>query len=307
MLTAFHQNLKYFYNLLQITGVYSPKNNRLWQKIYGAVAQLVFLDLFVFGESLYFFRIDNIIEFAGQAVTQLPGLAVSIKCKIARFQIVRIRKFLDDLQEFVESCQENQNDFGVHVEAQMQKLRKILGIFWISGMLAFTTGLVLTLLNSTEPPYKPQYKVYAFSFFNFEENYGYFLITEIYVYIAACFACTSDIATTSLPVLLLGIESGLLGELGDRIEAMKVEFKGRMTFRNRFSLQELEKIHEDGTLLELKKCIQIHQKIKAFVAESQHLVSALIFVQVMASTIILCMCIYMISLVSCKRIYFVLF
>ncbi|KAL7016824.1 hypothetical protein ACKWTF_010150 [Chironomus riparius] len=219
---------------------------------------------------------------------QLTYVGIAAKSYYVIFNFGTIVEVVSGLRELLIFASEYQINFGDFIKKRMKNIRKVFVIYWSTCPTSITLAFIMAMKDAQSAPFMTQYKIYSPPFFNFEENYFYFVITEIYANISAQFASTSAVAMDFLAVFFFSIGAGLLEELAARIEFIETEIREEVTV----------KIHEGTTIDELNKCILIHTKIKKFLISAQNLVSPIIFIQVVISTAVICTTCYTISMFS---------
>jgi len=291
MVDEYLENLDSCFKIFKIVGIYRPKGVYVGHRIYGFISRLILIDIFLILQTIYFYRVKNIIDFADLVSMQLTYVAIAAKSYYVIHNFDTVVEVVSELRELLIFASEYQMNFGVFIEKRMKNIRKVFLIYWSTCPTSITLAFVIAMKDAQFPPFMTQYKIYSPSFFNFEENYFYFVITEIYAYISANFASTSAVAMDFLAVFFFSMGAGLLEELADRIEFIETELSDKKAAG-----------HDDRTIDELNKCIIIHAKIKKFLTAAQNFVSLIIFIQVVISTAVICMTCYTISMVS---LYFV--
>lgn len=122
------------------------------------------------------------------------------------------------------------------------------------------------------------------------------LDNELKYYAAAVYnmldslVCASlNIALDSVPVIFMSYTIAMVHELSKRLEKIgedKIEEKQR---KNQ---------SRDRNMTELMKCVEIHLNLKGFSSQIVRRFSLMIFFQGMISSLIICTCIYILSLVT---------
>lgn len=122
------------------------------------------------------------------------------------------------------------------------------------------------------------------------------LDNELKYYAAAVYnmldslVCASlNIALDSVPVIFMSYTIAMVHELSKRLEKIgedKIEEKQRKSQSR------------DRNMTELMKCVEIHLNLKGFSSQIVRRFSLMIFFQGMISSLIICTCIYILSLVT---------
>ncbi|XP_070491031.1 odorant receptor 94b-like [Chironomus tepperi] len=206
-----------------------------------------------------------------------------------------------DLRDLLEVASKNQIKFGHFMKKRMKKLKIVFFIYWSTCPFTINLAFITAIMAAKEPPYMTHYKLYAPPFFNFEQNYSYFILAELYAKIGAEFAASTAVILDFLGCFFFSMGAGLLEELGARIANIETELKEKITIENGLMYHKTEKEHDNETVKELKKCIIIHAKIKKFLEAAQSLVSPIIYIQVVISTAVICMTCYTISMFSSRQ------
>jgi len=298
MVDEYMRNIKSVFKIYKILGIYRPKGVHVGHKIYGFIVRLIFIDIYLLLQTIYFYKVKNIIDFADLLSMQLTWISIASKSYIVIFRFEALQEVIADLRELLVFASENQVNFGDFIKKRMDRIRKVFIIYWSTCPFTINLAFIGAIMDAKVPPYMTHYKLYAPPFFNFEQNYFYFLIAELYANIGAEFAATTAVVMDFLGVFFFSMGAGLLEELAARIAEIETELKENMTKENRLQFHDNERKHEDRTVQELKKCIIIHAKIKKFLIAAQNFVSPIIIIQVIISTAVICMTCYTISMVS---------
>lgn len=278
-------HLEYFYKILKLANIYRLEHEHIGFKIIKVLIRLIIFDTFVVLLGLYYFRIKDVVDFADNSAAQFSTTAILIKSYIIICNSKKIDKIFMNLKDIFEFFNESQKPFGDCILKRLQWVRRIWKKFSLISSQAVIIGLIVTIWNNSKPPYTLQYKINTLSLFEFENSYRNFLITEFYVFIAAFVTLLLAIATDCLPVLFFSLAAGLFEELGEKIKSIKIQFKAKA-----------EDVEEE-IVKELKSCIQIYAKLNTLIADIQDFISPIISVQVVASTLIVCMIAYTVSMV----------
>ncbi|KAL7016822.1 hypothetical protein ACKWTF_010149 [Chironomus riparius] len=298
MVDEYLRNIKSVFKIYKILGIYRPKGVHIGHRIYGFFSRLIFIDIYLLLQTIYFYKVKNIIDFADLLSMQLTWISIASKSYIVIFKFEALEEVLADLRELLVFASENQVNFGRFIKKRMDRIRRVFIIYWSTCPFTINLAFIAAIMDAKVPPYMTHYKLYAPPFFNFEQNYFYFIIAEFYANIGAEFAASTAVVMDFLGVFFFSMGAALLEELAARIAEIETELKDKMTIENRIKFHNIESKHEERTVQELKKCIIIHARIKKFLISAQNLVSPIIFIQVVISTAVICMTCYTISMFS---------
>lgn len=293
----FEDILQNFYKFLNIFGIYRPKSARVCHRIFSILFQFVFLDMFEILMILFYFHTKSLNEAVHLSVFQLIVLSVTLKCKIVTNQFHKVEDILKELKDLLKICSEKRIDFGDFLLTRLQQAQKVLLVFWLTTMTAVVLQVSVYLVNEREPPYMLPYMIHPFPYLNYEENYGYFLVTTFYVYVGACATATYEITVLSVTLLLFSSGIGLLEELSARMASMEIEPDAKFAIGDKVRNFKIGREDEEKILSDLRRCIEIHKRIKDFLKKSQKILSPTIFIQVIFSSLVFCMLSYMVSMV----------
>lgn len=300
MTDQYLKNIEDCYFIFKIVGIFRPKNVHIVHLIYGFILRFFFIDIFLVLQTLYFSRVKNIIDFADLLSMQLTWISIASKSYIVIWQFEKVARVVENLREVLNFASSDQKSFGFFISKRMKSIRKVFIIYWITCPFTVVLGAIAAVLIANEPPYQLHYKLYPLWFFNYEQNYIIFLIFEIFEVIGPVIAATTAVAMDFLGVFFFSAGAGLLEELAKRIDhiAMNKQSDFNKKKKNLMSRNKEERFDEENMYFELRKCIEIHAKIKLFLSEAQDLCSPIIFIQVVISTAVICMTCYTISMVS---------
>lgn len=287
------ESLKVLQKMQWLTGI----NHRSLISIREKVLRFIFRELFLFFVTLFYYRVQSLLEFAEHSVMAFILYGVYAKQQVMIVTFDEVEDVLDDCRDILKFCRQNQIQISVSFRNGILTVRKQLKIFWFSCFMTIFAGTCFSLVTAQNVPYRT-YIMVQIPFFEFNQNYTYYVVTELYVFIGCFFSVATEVATISFPVLLISLGALLYDELGKVIKNIEVEFSINKNQRNRRYSYLTEKKHEEKVIRELKLCIEFHKRIKDLLRKVQVTASPIIFAQVMASSIIFCMLTFTISIVS---------
>jgi hypothetical protein len=195
----------------------------------------------------------------------------NLKIPILIFQMQKFEQIFEDLKVIIELTKSDRTPDRVHLKKQRKFMERIIKFF-------FTAIVGINLLNLVEAiygrhvpyrywiPYKNQFVV---------DHIDLFSIAQVLWTISAE---SISISLEVLPTFFIGSCSVLLVELSERMEG--------------FSDETLD---EEESYLELKTCVQLHQKISEFVSKVEKQFSTMLFIQGFFSSAFICFYVFYIS------------
>jgi hypothetical protein len=191
-------------------------------------------------------------------------LGPNLKIPILLFRMKTFVEFFDDLRNLLDFTKMDKNLERATMKKHVKIMTRIMKFFFVVITLIGSIELVNALRNH-ELPYKswiPQNNPFV------KDHLVLFSIAQVLL-----IACAESISVSLefLPVFFTGMASVLLAELSERMK-----------------LSSETSIDEENDCLELKTCVQLHQRIKTFVYKIEKRFSAMLFIQGFFSSAYLC-------------------
>jgi hypothetical protein len=171
MVEDYLSNIKSCFKIYKIVGIYRPLGVHIAHKVYGFISRLILIDIFLILQTIYFFRVNNIIDFADLLSMQLTYVGIASKSYYVINNFHKIVEVVSELRDLLTFASQFQINFGDCIKKRMKSIRKVFLIYWSTCPTSITLAFIISLKDAQSPPFMTLYKIYAPPFFNFEENY----------------------------------------------------------------------------------------------------------------------------------------
>lgn len=269
---------KTMFSVMKFVGLWQDGNQSWTYFFYGYLNHFLIVELCLVGELIcayYDETLEDFIETMGLGFTYIAEMFKSINFF---FKIKLILKLYAELVELVDFSADDRWKNREQLQPQINFGFKVYKIFWIS---AWTTCVMSAIVPFTAR--KLPYKVW-FPFDTENSDIG-FWVASVYLIVDSFFCSAIDFSLDTLPVFFLVFVIGMINELSDRLDEI-----GKIKNENQTDAEFMNK--------ELKKCIEIHLKLKKLVGDIQSIFSSVILIQGLCSSMILCMGVFSMSTVS---------
>jgi 7tm Odorant receptor len=239
---------------------------------------LFFCELFIVLQLINIFSardVDEVFDLLGVVLTIVSFSIKSLHFIVCGRKIVALIEDVKELSKFSET--ENELKPLPKRVKQAQKVYKFTTI----AVLALTFFLAVDVVTSfiiNPSPYRVPHKFWTP--FDYESNVYWFGIVAVYQIIDVLGTSSAAVALDFLPIYFLLMSCGFIEDLSGKLE--------KVCNKNKEVNVINVKSESEKKLFELKKCIAIHQKIKAFVKKTEEIFSVIIFTQFSMSLITLC-------------------
>jgi len=283
-------HLKIPVKLIKCAGLWQEKKASLLYKVYGLVLNFIMTGIFTSFMFVFIFTSKNFIDLS----EMLSVLATFIVFCYKSINFVKkfgdVMCLLDGMKRLKLLSRQATGDKALEkVSARVKIVKAIFLATWISSLVTtFTSGAgaILGWFLSPRPPFKIAYKMWAP--FDYENDVFWFFCIAIYQSVIAMFASSVHVALDTFLVYSFYVGAGLLEELSDRFSRIGQDIKsGNLTNKT-----------DRNCLMELEKCIVMHQEIKLSIGKAQEIFSHGILFQCVISLVVLCTTAFTISTVS---------
>jgi hypothetical protein len=256
-LSQFHLQQK----VLGFFGLWQPKSSSRFLQIRCHISHFLFnlvtLVLPIINYSFFEADFDNVCVHIASFV------GTSLKIPFLIFQMEKFVQLYEDLKVIIDLTKSDKVSERVHVKRQIKIMERVLKFFYLALAIINTSDIIGSLYGGYIPykhwfPYKLQVVVDHLDLFSIAQVLLITLVELITVSIEV------------LPTYFIGMSSVLLLELSERIES----FSGESD--------------DEENYLELKTCVQLHQRISDFVFRIEKQFSAMLFIQGFVFSAYLC-------------------
>jgi hypothetical protein len=261
--------------------------------IFGHLLHFIIICLPVLGaitDTVKVEKFTNLVESAGFMIVCFGILSRSLNFLLKLKDMKMLLKSLNSLLTFSADARfKERNEIRKSVAVAL----KVYKVFWSMAMITCVVAafVPITTHRFAYPIWMP-----------FKENEIGFWVDAYILVFHGFFIASTAASLTMLPVFFLSFTAGLTNELTTRLSELgkpvKVIQTGPGTSKEIYVKPSAESCKQ-----ELLKCIEIHLKIKEFVADLQKVYATPIFLQGIKSSSIICMCIFTMSFVSIENLF----
>lgn len=293
----FLQPLTIPFKIFKKLGFYQTKDSSRRYRIYGFLLHLFTIEPMVVLLTIPLFGMKSILHLSDVLCITFTYFALSFKSLNLMIILDEILAEIEVARVLIIFMSEKQSKFG-YIRARMKSVKRIFFIYYYSCLLTVNLSPLAMLIFKRGPPYTIPYIMWVP--FDYEHNFFGFIVVMLIEYLSPLVYCGAVVSIDMLPIYFFNLSAGLLEELADRINAIDATFhytKASEKFNEMMSFSDLKRQHDASLHNELKKCIEIHLRIRKFIANSQNIFSTMICVQAVISSVILCTTAYSISMV----------
>lgn len=298
----YFQPFKLASKIIKALGFWHDGNSSMLYRAYGTIFHLIVVEFLVLLQVVYLFTIaENVKDISFVLGGIITFTAISYKTLNFVYQLPKIKKLLQMLEELHYLTQNKQNSDKIKLKYQVTSILKVYKAFMSICMLTAFPGLYSLILNydQREIPYKLWIPV------DYKHNVFWYLGVAVYIIIGP--ACGALIGATldAFPVMFISFGTGVLEELCDRVNNIATEIEvvnvqpgpslSKLTKYQKFIRTEQK---QKENLKELLKCIKIHQEIQKYLTNTGEIFSTMIFVQGMCCSINICTTAFQLSMVN---------
>ena len=180
---------------------------------------------------------------------------------------------------------------------QTKSVQRVYYLFWFSCILTCIVSGFIPFFHTTVDNTRLINRIWIP--FEFTTDSYWYWILSLYQILNSLFYSGVLVALDILPVVFMSFTASLVDELAFRITKIGNEDNAVCnTGKRSTKLIQLEKQkRQEANKKELRKCIEIHLKIKSFVEKTGNIFSTMIIIQGIMSSIILCTCAFTLTLV----------
>lgn len=274
-----YQPFKTCFRIIKTIGMWHDGKQSWIYFICGYLAYFIYLQCYMIGMFTYAFQAVDLIDFTEAIGLAFTALALAFKTMNFLMKISRIVALVESLKVLLEFSSSGLNENNRELlRLPIRFCYKCFIVFWTTGISTCVAGIIPVIFSHRMP-----YKVW-FPFDTTNSEFGFYAAC-VFELVVGPIVASLDCAFDIMPVIFISFATGLLHELSSRLDRI-----GTKIIRK----PKDEKLDEE----EIVKCIQIHLKIKEYVADIQEMFSTVIQIQGILSTIILCACALTMSTVS---------
>lgn len=288
--------------IIKALGFWHDENSSMLYRVYGIVFHLTVIEFLWILQVVYLFTMaDNVKDISFVLGGLITFTAISSKTLTFMYQLPKIKKLLQMLEELHHLTQNEQNSEKIKLKYQVTGILKVYKTFLSICVLTALPGLYTLIFNyhPREIPYKLWIPV------DYKHNDFWFIGVAIYLISGPALSALIEATLDTFPVMFISFGTGLLEELCERINNIVTDIDdineqpgpshNKLTkFQKVVRREQTQKKH----LKELLKCIEIHQEIQKFLTHTSEIFSTMIFVQGMCCSINMCTTAFQLSMVN---------
>lgn len=254
------------FKTLRVCGWWQSGNQSWLYLIYGCFAIVTVVETYIVSQILYISQVGSLNDFIDTLGLFLTFLATQSKTINFLYKIRRIKQLVKDLDELLRFTEHTLSVKRGHIKRRVNAVYRLYLAYWALGVVS-CTAFFISILIYRQLPYKLWFP------FDIETSSVGFWSAATYTVVQSYIATAVAIALDIMPVIFIGFAVGLIEEFSERLGKVK-------------------------TTQELVKCVEIHNKIKNYIAGIQDNFATVILIQGFMSSIILCVCAFSLSTVS---------
>lgn len=255
------------FKTLRVCGWWQSGNQSWLYLIYGCFSIVTVVEVYIIGQILFILRVGNLEDFIDTLGLFLTFLATQSKTINFLYKIRKIKQLVRDLDELLRFTEHTLSVKRAHIERRVKLVYRLYLAYWTAGIVS-CTAFFISILIYRQLPYKLWFP------FDIKTSSVGFWSAATYTVVQSYIATAVAIALDIMPVIFIGFAVGLIEEFNDRLGKVR-------------STQDLV------------KCVEIHIRIKIYIKGIQDNFATVILVQGFMSSIILCVCAFSLSTVSC--------
>ncbi len=265
------------------------KKFKFTYRIYGTINHLTLTDLSLFLQTVYLINAKDIEMISDVLSIYLTCIGLVTKTTVVIYHFKDIQNLIDESKQLILHFEKEFSQFASKLRPRMKKSKIVSCFCFLSCVLSLSSALFLG--PSFKAPYRIPFALW--SPVEYENSFSIFLLLWLLEFFSSVFPSIVVIAADMLVVNFFSLAAGLLEELADFIKTIDTKLPiGKQNLIGAIDW------HDANNLKELKKCIEIHSRIKKIIFASQKIFSIMIFAQFVISSITVCTTAYMTSLVN---------
>lgn len=287
------ETFKIPFKVLKFFGLWHQKSTSWRYRILSVVFIFLFLHPLTYGEVLYFFHFEDILELTDLISIVLTHIGAGIKTLFFMYRLHDIIKLTESLDNLLQMCKHNEN---TNIKARVNFGLRAFKMYWFSGITA-------SLLSGVVPIYYRKEHILPFKMytpFDYKSNDFIFASIAIWQVVINVIGCSIDISIHMQSVIFMCYAAGLLEDLSIRLSQITSTVQSNAVNPTKsVSKKEIQKYYN----CELLQCIRIHLKVKEFLSNIQKNFSSIIMMQGLSTSVILCTTVFVLSMVRSKVIF----
>jgi hypothetical protein len=263
--------------------------NQSWRYFtFGYAFHFFTIECYVICQSVYAINANNLADTVDALSYCITNFTMALQSVNFFIRVRNFGKLLDSLNSILEFSTDAKIQDRIQLKNEVNFALKVYKVFWGTAVTTCVFGGFVPF-TAHELPYK--------GWFPFDTNYG-----GIGFWIASCYMILNTIIPIAaicisldiLPVIFMSFAIGLVKELEARLSEIGTNKIVHAGTSRKISIKPSQETCQN----ELRKCLEIHLRIKNFVADIHENFSTAIFIQGLMSSMIICMCAFTMSVVS---------
>lgn len=263
--------------ILQLLGIWQEGNSSTSYRIYGLILHLYVLEHGSFNQTVHEI---NLLK-SGEITEFMETLSIALTCYVTIFKslifmknLKNIKNLMNELDEFLKFSDFYNGHTRPHVIFYEKQIIKISNLKYTFHTAVCNLSLIIAIINVKERrlPFKTWF------YFDYKNNVGVYTFLIIVEYFLSVYTVLINTSLDIFPVIFLCYALSILKELSHKISVMS---------------ENVRKSEVD-----IRKCIDLHVKIKEFCEKISENYAAHFMIQVFFSSLILCSSAYLLTRVS---------
>lgn len=292
---------------MKLMGMWQEKTSSKWYKFYGFVMHLINIDIYLAMQFGYLIiKLESVKDLSDVLSVLFSYIALLLKSLNFMYELEGIKSLIQTLKELIEFSADETYEPRLKMLKQTKSVQRVFNLFWFFCILTcIASGFIPFFHTTHENTRLPNHLWLPFEYTT--DSYWYWILTY-YQILNSLFYSGVIVALDILPVVFMSFIASLIDELAFRITKIGNDLQQEQkdlcnaTKRSDQNVQMEKQMRQEVNKKELRKCIEIHLKIKAFVEKTGNIFSTMIIIQGLMSSIILCTCAFTLTLVSFELI-----
>ena len=280
-------------------GMWQERTSSKKYKFYGTIMHLINIDLYLAMQFGYLIiKLESVKDLSNVLSILFSYIALLLKSLNFIYQLENIKRLIQTLKELIEFSANEKYKSRSKMIQQTKSVQKVFNLFWFFCILTcIVSGFIPFFYTTAENKRLPNKLWLPFKYTT--DSYWYWILTY-YQILNSLFYSGVLVALDILPVVFMSFVASLVDELALRISNIGCEHEqienADTKIRSIKTIHIEQQIRHAANKMELRKCIENHLKIKAFVGKIRSIFSTMIIIQGLMSTIILCTCAFTLTL-----------
>jgi hypothetical protein len=283
---------KLCFSILKTRGLWQNGKQSWKYLIYGLICHFICFDFLIASSIVQVTKAKNLEDLCNTLLVSFLQSMIALKCSFFVFKLKKIKSLIETLNSLLEFSARKKFPKRDKIHKEVFLAYKVFKIFLV---FSFVTSLMgaLPILTLYKLPYKTWYP-FLIPFDTENGEIGFWIASIFFIINGPFYVGPCNLSLNIFLVIFMSFAVGMTKELAERFSDIgNIEMPAIAgTSKDFLSVRVLERSKNwrlKQQNQELKKCIEIHQKICEFVREVEQIFTPIIFVHGFIVTIIFCL------------------